>query len=39
MQMIAEIKLSEQFKKNLNGYRSFPGYTIWGKQSFIPLKP
>ena len=28
MQMIVEIKLSNQFKKNLNGYQSFPGYTI-----------
>ena len=28
MQMFAEIKLTKQSKKNLNGYRFFPGYTI-----------
>ena len=39
MQMIVEIKSSKEFKKNLSGYPSFPGYTIWSKQSFIALKP
>ena len=28
MQMLAEIKLTKQSKKNLNGYRFFPDYII-----------
>ena len=28
MQMIVEIELTKQFKKNLNCYRFFPGYTV-----------
>ena len=29
MRMIVEIELTKQFKKNLNCYRFFPGYTIF----------